>query len=119
MFEDLGLLGNNASDWILGRQHRRISKPFFDIDAATDGPPVGNEFLVNFSSLFLRLMTVASFSEFEAANTNNGVQLMSNKALEGIYHWREVHSATQWRSGTPMTKEEIAVIRASRFPWDR
>ena len=84
------------------------------------------------SSLVLRLMTVASFLEFEAANMNNGVQLMRNKALEGIYHWHEVRSADfvfpseeevarayrapQWCSGTAVTKDEIVVIRASKFP---
>ena len=76
-------------------------------------------------------MIVASFREFEAANMNNGVQLMSTKALEGIYHWREVHSADfvppseeeflrvyrvpRWHTGHPMTEKEIAGIRASRF----
>ena len=72
-FEDLGLLGNNPTDWILGRQHRWLSKPFFNIYAAADGLPFDNEILMLLSSLVLRLMTVASFSEFEVASTINGV----------------------------------------------
>ena len=80
-------------------------------------------------------MTVASFPEFAVANMDNGVQLMSNKALEGISHWREVHSADfvfpseaefarayhvpRWCNGTAMTKQEIAGIQASKFPWDQ
>ena len=92
-FEDLGLLGNHPADWILGCQHRRISKTFFNVFAACDGPPVDNAVLAELFSFILRLMTVASFPEFEEANKNNGVQFLNTKALEGIYHWREVHAA--------------------------
>ena len=89
--------------------------------------------LMEVASLVLRLMTSITFQEFEAANTNNGAVIMNQRALRGIYRWREVHSADfvppseeefvrvyrvpRWHTGHPMTEKEIAGIRASRFPW--
>ena len=75
-FEDLVLLVNHPADWILGCQHRRIFETFFNVFAACDGPPVDNAYLVELFSFVLRLMTVASFSEFEEANKNTGVQMV-------------------------------------------
>ena len=132
-FDELAFPGNNSTDWTLGPQHRRLSKPFFDIYGSVNAPPIGNEVLMEVANLVLRLMMIITFPEFEAANTNNGAVIMNQRALRGIHHWREVHSADfvppseeefvrvyrvpRWHTGHPMTEKEIAWIRASRFPW--
>ena len=132
-FGELTLLGNKSTDWIIGRQHRRLSKPFFDIYGSVNAPPVGDEVLMEVASLFLRLMAIITFPEFEAANANNGAVIMNRRALRGMYHWREVHFADfvppselefvrvyrvpRWHTGHLMTEKEIVGIRASPFSW--
>ena len=40
---DLSLCENSSTKWILGYHHRRLSKTLYNVFAACDGPPVGND----------------------------------------------------------------------------
>ena len=95
-FADLSLCVTDFAEWILGYRHRHISKTFYNLFAACDGPPVGNAVLVELLFVFVpKLKAVASFSEFEEANKspNDGTNILNARALIDIYHWREVHAA--------------------------
>ena len=91
--DELTLLGNNSTDWSLGCQHRRLSNSLFDIYGNVNALPAGNAVLMEVASVVLRLMITITFPEFEAANTNNCVVIMKQRALLGISHWREVRPA--------------------------
>ena len=50
-FKELSLCGNGPTDWILGYKHRHLSKIFYNLFDACDGPSVGNDVLVELLSL--------------------------------------------------------------------
>ena len=104
-------MGNSPTDWILGYKHRRLSKAFYNLFDACDGPPVGNDVLVELGSFVLKLTTVGSFSEFQEANRHpeSGINILYAAALSAICHWREVNAADfvegdyhkpRWSNGT-------------------
>ena len=127
-FDELALLGNNSTDGSLGRQHRKLSEPFFDIYGSVNAPPVGDEVLIELASLVLRLVTTITIREFEAANTNKGAVIMNQRALRGIYNWREVNAVDfvesnyhkpRWSNGTEMIEDEANGFRGTRLRWKR
>ena len=123
-------VGNSYTDWIIGYQHRRISQTFYNLFAACDGPPVGNDVLVELLSFVLKLTIVVSLSGLDETNKDpkNGTNILNARALTEIYHCLEVHAADfvegdyrkpRWSNGTEMSEDEANEFRGTRLPWNR
>ena len=133
-FDQLMLCGNNSNEWSLGRKHWNLSNGFFDIYGSVNAESVGVEVLMEVASFTLRLMTTIAFTAFEAAATDmNGASFMNQKALRGIYNWREAncmdfalagpseevvreYKVPRCNNGLVMVQEHIRDLRGFLFP---
>ena len=94
-FEQFSFTGDR-DQLTLGHKDQFARKHFFDIYGALTDPnaELNKMILLNVSTVALRCMTGVSFNEFmEASKGANGNPIISNEAVNRIYHWRQASAS--------------------------